>query len=163
MPIKGFDEFKKKFGKLSKQIIKAMDNAAKEAAYTAEREMKKNIKQNKSVYTGRLWDSMRSEQIRPMVWGVGSQVKYQWYLEYGTRPHRPPFKPIFEWARLKNKLYGESGKAKAYLLAKAVMKTIETKGTKPHPFIRPAFETVKGQFSLIIEKHLKKVKRSIGG
>ena len=163
MPIKGFDEFKKKFGKLSKQIIKAMDNAAKEAAYTAEREMKKNITKNKGVYTGGLRDTTKSKRIRDMVWGVGTEKKYQWHYEYGSRPHKPPFRAILDWVRLKNKWYGEVGERRAYPIAKTVVRTIEMKGTKPHPFIRPAYETVREKFSSIVDKHLKKIKRSIGG
>lgn len=128
----------------------------------AVKEMKENLKHNRSIYTGRLSDSIQAERLRPMLWGVGSQAKYQWYLEYGTRPHKPPLKPILEWARLKHKMYGEKGKQAAYPLAKAIQKTIEAKGTEPHPFIRPAHEAVQKAFPKIVEKYVRKIKHNIG-
>ncbi len=159
MPIKGFQEFKKRFGTLADKLVDAMDNSAKDAAYLAVREMKKNLKEEKSIYTGRLWDSIQAERFRPMLWAVGSNAKYMWYVEYGTRPHRPPLKPIWEWVRLKNKMYGEKGAQRAYPIARAVQAIIEQKGTQPHPFIRPAYEKVQQEIKKIAMKHLSKLKR----
>jgi len=157
MPVKGFKEFQRKFKTLADKMTEAMDNAAKDAAYMAVREMKKNVKKNKSVYTGRLWNSIQAERIRPLLWGVGSEAAYQWNLEYGSRPHKPPFRAILDWVRLKNRWYGEKGKEKAYPIAKRVQETIAEKGTKPHPFIRPAHETVRKEIPKVIEKRMRKM------
>jgi len=156
--MEGFKEFRKKFKTLTSELSETMDNATKDTAYFAIREMKKNLRDNESIYTGRLLNTLQAKRFFPLVWGVGSNVKYQWYLELGTRPHKPPLKPIWEWVRLKHKMYGKEGKQAAYPLAKAVQESIEARGTKPHPFIRPAYEAADREAKKIALKHLKKLR-----
>jgi hypothetical protein len=63
-----------------------------------------------------------------------SNVPYADGLETGTRPHRPPAGPdssLAQWCEMKG------------LNVWAVAKSIERNGTKPHPFIGPAYDAVK--------------------
>lgn len=59
----------------------------------------------------------------------GNVSSYAEGVEKGTRPHIPPHGPdssLAQWAELKG------------LNVYAVAKTIEKRGTKPHPFLAPA-------------------------
>jgi len=49
-------------------------------------------------------------------------------VEFGTKPHRPPFHALERWAHLHGMPTG------------AIVRHIEMYGTKAHPFLRPAVE-----------------------
>lgn len=65
----------------------------------------------------------RKKEVR-----IGTNVKYAPFVEFGTRPHTPPIAPIKEWAD-----------RKGIANVGAVWAAIRKHGTKPHPFLRPAF------------------------
>ena len=58
---------------------------------------------------------------------VGSALKYAAPVEFGSRPHTPPFEPIRRWGELKK------------IPAGAVWQKIRMQGTDPHPYLWPAF------------------------
>ena len=58
---------------------------------------------------------------------VGSRLKYAAPVEFGSRPHTPPFEPIRRWGELKG------------VPAGAIWQKIRTQGTDPHPYLWPAF------------------------
>jgi hypothetical protein len=58
-------------------------------------------------------------------------------IEYGTRPHWPPFEPILEWVRRKG-LGGDKPEA----VAGAIRKKIATEGIAPRFFFKKAWERV---------------------
>lgn len=59
---------------------------------------------------------------------VAAQAGYAPYVEYGTRPHKPPFEPIRRWA--------SANGANPWAIWNAIAK----RGTRPHPFMEPAAE-----------------------
>ena len=73
------------------------------------------------------------------------------YVEFGTRPHMPPVEPIQKWVEIKSRRFvrtksgkqrwikGKQGK-EARSIAWAIAMTIKKKGTKAHPYLRPAWE-----------------------
>lgn len=76
--------------------------------------------------------------IRP-----NDQVPYADGLETGTRPHRPPAGPdstLAQWCEMKG------------LNVWAIAHIIAREGTKPHPFIGPAYEAVKGPIAAMFEE-----------
>lgn len=70
--------------------------------------------------------------------GVGRQlnVKYGPYMEYGTKPHWPPPGVLTEWCRR----HGIEGKE--FLIRRKIAR----RGTKPRPFLMPAWEEVRPGF-----------------
>lgn len=64
---------------------------------------------------------------------VGTNVEYAEAVEFGSEPHFPPIASLKGWA---NRVLGDEDAA--YPVAKAIAKN----GTKPQPFMSPAFERV---------------------
>lgn len=70
------------------------------------------------------------------------QVPYADGLETGTAPHRPPAGPdsaLAQWCEMKG------------LNVWAIASIIARDGTKPHPFIAPAYDAVKGPIAALFE------------
>lgn len=65
---------------------------------------------------------------------VYTDVNYAAYVEYGTRPHMPPVSAVAGWALR----HGADPWAVAYGIAKH--------GTREHPFMRPAWDDVRGSY-----------------
>lgn len=67
-------------------------------------------------------------------------------LELGSRPHRPPLRPILEWVVRKfgtgkntgKKSFVEFSEVEPHLfgIAKAIVRKIEAEGTRPHYMVR---------------------------
>jgi hypothetical protein len=62
---------------------------------------------------------------------IGTNLQYAGWVESGTRPHWPPLRPIAEWAIRKGIPREVIGK---------IWYSIAWHGTKPHPYLIPAFE-----------------------
>lgn len=65
---------------------------------------------------------------------VGPTVNYGAHVEFGTKAHFPPIAPLKRWA----KLHGMDEGA-----AWAIAKKMSKEGTKPRPYLIPAFNQVK--------------------
>ncbi|MCK5160379.1 MAG: HK97 gp10 family phage protein [Candidatus Aureabacteria bacterium] len=91
--------------------------------------IERKAKQKCPVDTGFLRASIHS---RLMDWNhvrVGSTMaKYAAPVEFGTKPHRPPFAPIKRWAE-------RHGIPEA---AYPILLKIQREGTEAQPFLRPA-------------------------
>jgi HK97 gp10 family phage protein len=93
------------------------------------------------VNDGQLRNSIRVRQV-----GTGTKARFEvfvgaahgQFVEFGTRPHAAPFNAIKDWAD-RNGIDNWFG----------VWKSIKEHGTKPHPFLRPAFyineQTIKAE------------------
>lgn len=81
------------------------------------------------------------------------------WIELGTKPHTPPFEPIFEW--VKRNVDGEPISAKK--IANSIIYVISKKGTPPRPFLRNAIDTVMNpEYILrIFKRRLDQLNRSI--
>ncbi len=73
---------------------------------------------------------------------VEAKAKHSIYVEKGTRPHAAPFSPIQRWA------------LRHGIPAGALWMAIKTKGTKAHPFMKPAQEHGERVFERIAEAEL---------
>ena len=112
------------------------------------------LRRNKSIATGLLINSgavkTKGEQVL-----AGFPTLYAYYTEFGRRAGKfPPFRYIYEWVRVKH-FATDDKEAKS--IAYAVQKSIGKKGTKPHPFLKPAFEKNKGLMGAIMRKAARKV------
>lgn len=93
----------------------------------AAHDIKANMERDVPVRTGRLKQSI-SIQVRSHSVIIGPHTDYAAYVEYGTAPHviRPK-------AGKKALSFTVGGK-------RVIVKSVNHPGTKPHPYVRPAFE-----------------------
>jgi len=90
-----------------------------------------DAKINSSVVSSDLRKSLASKvnvSVKGIEGEVGTNKEYAPCVEYGTRPHMPPVKALETAANV----YG--------IDAWALAMTIKKKGTKAHPYLRPAFD-----------------------
>lgn len=117
-----------------KLISKAIHKYALEIANEAKRRVPTD--------TGRLKSAIRAEfpkDLEAKIGPTGADVHYGPYVEFGTRPHFPPVSALESWAR-RHKI------PSAFLVARA----IGMRGTKPKPFLFPAWESVRPEFKRAI-------------
>jgi len=101
------------------------------------------IRKNRSIFRGQLSQKV---DVRAIVVGgnpgveVGSLgVPYGEAVEKGTKPHSADMSKLVQYAQKKMGATGD----RAISLAAAIHATIEEEGTKPHPFIIPAWVALK--------------------
>ncbi len=119
----------KAFGKLSLNVQR---EAKKNVMHSRNWNGKKQVISNK----GDLAKSILSKKISPGVHAVGVTEKYGVFVHEGTKPHYPPFKPIFLW--VKQKLRLEDPEAKKVTVF--IQKKIAEEGTEGRPFLADALE-----------------------
>lgn len=86
---------------------------------------------------------------------AGFPTLYAYYVEFGRRAGKfPPFRYIYEWVRVK---HFASDEKEAKSMAYAIQRSIGRKGTKPHPFLKPAYEKNKHLLVQILKKAAAKV------
>ena len=141
-------------GRVAKQVEQETGQAALNVQLLAAQKAPHNL--------GRLGGSIqvqrqaRSVKLSPRLRGqaarvtyiVGTPLRYAASVEFGSVPHWAPIGPLKQWA--KRKLGDESA-------AYAVQKTIAKKGTKPQPFLRPAYKKVIPGY----KKEIKRILRSV--
>lgn len=132
--VDGLDGLK---GKLTPELLRG---PVRDFLERAGREVEREAKERAVVDTGRLRSSIttRVETWRAI---VGTNVRYAPFVEFGTRPHFPPPAALQPWAR-------RHGLRLAWALARAIAR----RGTKPHPFMRPAFEALRGRLRDLLER-----------
>lgn len=115
-----------------------------------------SVKRSNSIASGALINSGSVKEMADLVIQAGFPMKYAYYVEFGRRAGGyPPFREIYEWVRKKHLPYWDDKEARS--LAFAIRKTIGDKGTKPAPFLRPAFEKHKKGVEQFIAKAVRKV------
>lgn len=118
------------------------------------------LKYNDNIATHELAHEKSFEIVKTK----GGQLTTSWYLtntaphapyvERGTRPHRPPLEALINYVVIK---YGKSKRA-AFPIAEKIQAEIEKSGTKPYPFMRPAFE----QMRVKLKKDLRRFSKESG-
>ncbi|MBP6063847.1 MAG: HK97 gp10 family phage protein [Bacteroidales bacterium] len=72
---------------------------------------------------------------------VGSDLQYAPYVEYGTKPHWTSAQNLKDWAMYKlGAGKGKAGEKEALSVAYAIIHKIAQEGTKPHPYLTPAWD-----------------------
>lgn len=126
--VKGLKELQAKFESLEGKKFK---DQMKRTMYVATSKIKTTARELVPVDRGILRRSIRDEVrygIRGLKGIIEAGEQYASSVEYGTKPHFPPVSALSSWARKRG--------INPYALAVAISK----RGTKPHPFMKPAFE-----------------------
>jgi HK97 gp10 family phage protein len=150
--IRGLEEQLKKMQALDQIAGEELTTAMQQTVTTVASAAKENAPVGVS---GELRSSINGEVTQAVgadVTGrVGTSVEYGLYVERGSRPHWPPLMPILLWVT--RKLQAE----KPYLTALMIQRKIAWHGTKPKPFLQPAFEASKGQVQHFFERALERI------
>jgi hypothetical protein len=108
-----------------------------EALLLLEREIKRLTTEGAGPIHLRDTIFQRLEMRGESAWGmVGTPAIYGESVEYGTRPHFPPIKPILFWVEKKLGLMGKEAKSAAFCIARAISK----RGTKGQHMFEKGFE-----------------------
>lgn len=127
-----------------------MVNELKTAAREIETKAKSKLDKNRTTDTGRLKSSGTTDSLNAgLTQVVRFKSNYAAHVEFGTRPHFPPLKPIKRWAKRK---LGNGG------AAFPVARKIAREGTKPKPFLFPAYEEERPRIINNLKKVLKRKK-----
>lgn len=129
----GIDETIRNFRNIDSQMIRKVRRQVVKSSLIIETRAKREV----AVDTGRLRSSIQiGLKNSGLNADIFSDVNYANFIEFGTRPHRPPASALKGWARRHNMDGMES----------VIAKSIERKGTKARPFLVPAFESEKNDF-----------------
>lgn len=120
---------------------------------------KENLRKNKSVVTGQLRASGKTQDVQsdPDAIDVGffsqTQGGYAAYVEYGRRAGKfPPLSYIVQWVRKKFRKSEKEAKSIGFLIARSIAR----KGTRPHPFFGPAIQKNENAITKAIAAEMKK-------
>ena len=146
--IKGLKELQAKFGNLEGNYFKAQ---MKRTMRVATIKIKDTARDLVPVDSGDLKRSIREDVrygVRELTGVIEAREQYAPSVEYGTKPHFPPVGALKKWARKRG--------INPYALAVAISK----RGTKPQPFMIPAFQKLRkkvvGLFKTTIDYLLSK-------
>jgi hypothetical protein len=122
---------------------KAMNTAAFEVIRPA---VQAQILKNRSKLTGELRARIATragvEKHEPFVDIGAFGVPYSLAVEKGAGPHVANTNRIREYVRKKMKFEGP----KASAVVAQILSTLETEGSKPHPYIMPVWNALSGRF-----------------
>lgn len=108
---------------------------------------RQKLRENKSVWRGevhqRVGIRVAVDKLGPAIDFGAPGVPHAYALEKGQPPHSEELEKIKEYLSAKQGLV-EPGLSR---VAAAVVRTLETVGSKPHPFIKPAWEATKHAYT----------------
>jgi len=147
--IYGQKDIKQALESASTKSIAGVKLQTKKSSFRIQRSAKSSV----SVNIGHLRDTIDSLPINNWLGGkIGTNTDYAEYIEHGTGPaaghqrYFPPPGSLIYW--MKRKGIPEN-------LEYVIRRSIFLKGTKPKPFLYPAFRAEKPQYIIGLEKALK--------
>lgn len=143
-----FNEFARELNLVCKQALANLGQRIISQAQT-------NLRRGRNVATSLLINSGAVKEGADNTILAGFPTIYAYYVEFGRRAGKwPPFRFIYEWVRVRHMAADDD---EAQDIAYAIQRSIGRKGTKPHPFLRPAFEKNKRLYEQVIRKGAAKV------
>ena len=143
-----FDQFARELNRVCKQALANLGQRIISQAQT-------NLKRGRNIATALLINSGAVKEGADNTILAGFPTMYAYYLEFGRRAGKwPPFRFVYEWVRVRH-MAADDQEAKS--IAFLIQRSIGRKGTKPHPFLRPAFEKNKRLYEQVIRKGAQKV------
>lgn len=143
-----FEQFRRELNAVAKD---ALSNLGARIVAQAQ----KALSRGRNSVTGFLINSGSVKEASDGTIMAGFSAVYAYYVEFGRRAGKwPPFRFIYEWVRKRH--FAQDDK-QARTMAFLIQRGIGRKGTKPHPFLKPAFEKNKRLYRQVITKAAKKV------
>lgn len=127
-------ELRRKFALMQSEAEAVQRRDVKRSLVTIEGEAKRRA----PVDRGPLRTSLTHEtSVNGRSGRAGTNLEYAPAVELGSKPHMPPIEPLKDWAR-RHGMPEEAGVVIAFKIAR--------EGTKPKPFLFPAFEAERPEF-----------------
>ena len=143
-----FDQFARELNLVCKEALKNLGQRIISQAQM-------NLKRGRNIATSLLINSGATKEEADNTILAGFPTIYAYYVEFGRRAGKwPPFRFIYEWVRVRH-MAADDQEAKS--IAFLIQRSIGRKGTKPHPFLRPAFEKNKRLYEQVIRKGAQKI------
>ena len=160
------------FDNFSRELLIVCKEALKNLGQRIVSQAQTNLKRGRNVATSLLINSGRTAEHADGSILAGFPTKYAYYVEFGRRAGKwPPFNEILQWVKIR-RIYNLHNRAErkelgvtklqdyitqVYTAAFLIQRSIGTKGTKPHPFLHPAFEKNKRLYEQVIRKGAQKI------
>lgn len=140
------------FRAFSREVLAASLEGLKDFGLRIIAQAKANLKANDSVASGLLRNSGRTVVQPDNTVDAGFYTRYAEYVEYGRPPGKmPPVDVLEQYIRRKGRRRNSALKAAAVFSGKSeeelarsaawgMAKSIAEKGTRPHPFLKPAYD-----------------------
>lgn len=155
--------------KIKEIINAALVDVADVISENADDNLRRDYKMGGAFDTGNLARSQSVDRETFLRKEIGYEAPYAIYIEYGTSPHFPPIKPIYDWAyRQRSNIdikYDESDvvtlrDGNTYIkgilsFVYAVINKIGNEGTDAKPFLRPALQRGRDRTPEILRKHFE--------
>lgn len=129
--IEGIEEFKRDVNRASSNYENLVRGAMTTSTLKIQSNIRNTIRSKGITNIGTLQRSVFTQIVNAFKGIIGVGEKYGKYVEFGTRPHFPPVRPIERWAQTK---LGKSG------IGFQIARKISRVGTKAQPYVKPAFE-----------------------
>ena len=125
-----------------------------------------NLKAGGHLASGLLRNSGRTVVQPDNTVDAGFYARYAEFVEYGRKSGKmPPVDVIYQWVRRKGRTRNSALKAAAVFSGKsedqlarsaswAIAKSIAEKGTKPHPFLKPAYDQYRAQIGQFMQNQV---------
>lgn len=137
------------------ELLLVAKNALKNLGQRIISSAQSTLRRRKNIATGLLINSGAVKEDGPVVIKAGFPTMYAYYVEFGRRSGKwPPFRFIYEWVRIRHFTKDDE---EARQIAFFIQRSIGKKGTKPHPFLKPAYEKNKPLLVAILKKAAAKV------
>ena len=152
---KDLDRLNMNMGRFTKELQAVCKEALKNLGAKIIAEAQVRLSRNKNVGTGLLINSGAVKEGRDNAILAGFPTIYAYYVEFGRKAGKyPPFRYIYQWVKVKHFAEDEQ---KAKSIAFAIQRSIGTKGTRPHPFLKPAYEQNKPLLQQVLIAGAKKI------
>ena len=134
---------------LQEKISRGIKDGLRDVGFQIERRAKRNA----PVNTGALRRSITIDDSKENVVRVGSNLKYAPFVEFGTKPHMPPWEPIEYWVRRKLRIKDKKELQKVTFI---IRKKIAVRGTKGQFYLTRAFNDVKPRIPRVIRLYIQR-------
>lgn len=143
-----FEQFQKELLRVCKEALKNLGQRIIADAQTT-------LRRRKTIGTGLLINSGAVKEGANNAILAGFPTMYAWYVEFGRRAGKwPPFRYIYEWVRVKHFTHDEK---EARSIAFLIQRSIGKNGTKPHPFLKPAYDKNKKLLQQVLIKGANRI------
>lgn len=127
------------------------------------------LKANGSIASGLLRNSGRTVVQPDNTVDAGFYAGYAYWVEYGRKSGgMPPVDVIYQWVKRKGRVKNSALKSATVFTGKsqdelarsaawAIAKSIKRQGTKPHPFLKPAYDQYRTQIAQFMQTKINAV------
>lgn len=149
------DKLNMSFERFQRELMEACRFALANLGQRIVAEAQRTLWRKQNTATGMLANSGAVKEGADGTIMAGFPTAYAYYVEFGRRAGKwPPFRFIYEWVRTRHFATDDKeARTKAFL----IQRSIGEKGTKPHPFLRPAYEKNKRLLVQVLKKGAAKV------